>query len=65
MSSMNRRSRAAKRNRLRHARAMPATKKGTVTGVRQPSVPLSQDSAGNQSTPTLDDFGGRSDALGG
>ncbi len=59
------RQRASRTSRLGHLVKSSAADETAALEVRTAGVPSPQDASGPSARPTLDDFGGRSDALGG
>lgn len=65
MSSSSPRQPAPRPSRQGFLLESPRAEEGTAVKVRTVRVPSSEEAASLSSMPTLDDFGGRSDALGG
>jgi hypothetical protein len=59
------RQRASKPIRPGHLVRSPGADERAAVEVRTVGVPSTEEAAGPSARPTLDDFGGRSDALGG
>jgi hypothetical protein len=59
------RQRASRPSRHGHLVKSPGADEGAAVEVRTVGVPSAEEAAGPSTRPTLDDFGGRSDALGG
>jgi len=59
------RQRASRPSRRGHLVKSSAADEGAALEARTAGLPSTQDAPGASAWPTLDDFGGRSDALGG
>ena len=59
------RQRASRTSRHGHLVRSPSADEEAAVEIRTVSVPSMEEAAGPFARPTLDDFGGRSDALGG
>jgi hypothetical protein len=59
------RQRSSRPSRHGHLVKSPGVEAGAAVEVRTVGVPSTEEAVGPSARPTLDDFGGRSDALGG
>jgi hypothetical protein len=59
------RERASRPSRDRHSVYSPRADRGAAVELKSVLVHATEEAAGPSDRPTLDDFGGRSDALGG
>jgi hypothetical protein len=59
------RQRTSRPSRHGHLVKSPGADQGAAVEFRTVGVPATEEAAGPSTRPTLDDFGGRSDALGG